>query len=346
MTTSSHPIPQPSTSSPDASKDLQAEERIAAFDVLIEAIAYLSQTGSSQVTGSAIRLEMGRRTYGGFDPKRVGYKRFRDFLDDAEGRGYVEVNRDRPGDVAVAIPGASPEAGSTPRMRSDLWKAFSDWNPRTSRFYDLNEDRVVTLPTEPAPLEPTRYTELRKRISQNPSGFVEIKPVSRQQQLDWMRDFALLVTDPEVSRVLSEALKSDHPARYFVVVLRNFPNMLNRWHNTLRERVYAEALKWRDSDHRLTPVQIEQVKSSDQPPSSRLQEEPVGAAGTASRRVAEGPQKHTHDLDVVQFFASQTLGKMTQSRSPLRQRLHEAIERMPESELRKISIPVGYLFEE
>ncbi|MGW1087743.1 UPF0158 family protein [Streptomyces sp. NPDC002596] len=231
-------------------------------------------------------------------------------------------------------------------MRSDLWKAFSDWNPRTSRFYDLNEDRVVTLPTEPAPLEPPRYTELRAKIAENPSGFVEIRPVSRQQQLDWMRDFALLVTDPEVSRVLGEALKSDHPARYFVVVLRSFPNLLNRWHNTLRERVYAEALKWRDSDSRLAAVQINHADSSTQPPASRLREEAAGSTGAASRRAAEGSQKHTHDLELVQFFASQTPGKAAQSRSLLRQRLHEAIERMPESELRKISIPVGYLFEE
>ncbi|UWE13065.1 UPF0158 family protein [Actinacidiphila bryophytorum] len=346
MTTSSHSIPQSSASSSDAPRDLQAEERIAAFDVLIEAIASLSQAGSLPVTGSAVRLEMGRLTYGGFDPKRVGYKRFRDFLDDAEGRGHVEIDRDRPGDVAVAIPGSSPEAGFTSRMRSDLWKAFSDWNPRTSRFYDLNEDRVVTLPTEPAPLEPTRYTEIRKRISENSSGFVEIKSISRQKQLDWMRDFALLVTDPEVSRVLTEALKSDHPARYFVVVLRSFPSLLNRWHNTLRERVYAEVLKWRDSDSRLATVQIDQMDSSASPPPTQLREEPVGLAGTAGRRVVEGTQKHAHDLDVVQFFASQTPGKVAQSRSPLRQRLHEAIERMPESELRKISIPVGYLFED
>ncbi|MFB6562522.1 UPF0158 family protein [Streptomyces sp. NPDC056400] len=343
MSTSSHSTPQPSITSPDASRELQTTERVAAFNVLAEAIALLSQKAGSPVTGSAVRLEMGRRTYGGFDPKRVGYKRFRDFLDEAEQQGYVEIDHDRPGDVGLSIPGASPEVGSTSRMRSDLWKAFSDWNPRTSRYYDLNEDRVVTLPTEPAPLEPTRYAELRTRISDSPSGFVEIKPVSRQQQLAWMMDFALRVTDPEVSRILSEALKSDHPARYFVVVLRNFPNLLNRWHNTLRERVYAEALRWRDSNARLAGIQVDHVDSPNHPQSSRLRDE---AASPSGRRAVESPQRQVHDLDVVQFFANQMPGNVTQPRSPLRQRLHEAIERMPESELRKITIPVGYLFEE
>ncbi|MFE2599973.1 UPF0158 family protein [Streptomyces sp. NPDC059396] len=345
MTTSSHSVPQASTPASNASSDVQAEEKAAAFNVLADAIASLSQAGASPVTGSAVRLEMGRRTYGGFDPKRVGYKRFRDFLDDAEARGYVEIDRDRPGDVSVAIPGVSAEADSTARMRSGLWKAFADWNPRTSRFYVLNEDRVVTLPTEPAPLEPTRYAELRTKISENPSAFVEIKPISRQQQLDWMRDFALLVTDPEVSRVLTEALKSEHPARYFVVILRSFPNLLNRWHNTLRERVYTEALKWRDSDSRLTSVQIDQVPLSAQPAVSQQPEEVV-AARVSNRRVAEIPQKHTHDRDVVQFFTGQASKSVVYAGTTLRQRLHEAIERMPESELRKICIPVGYLFEE
>ncbi|WP_410537392.1 UPF0158 family protein [Streptomyces sp. KL2] len=348
MTTSSHSVPQASTPASNAPSDVQAEEKAAAFNVLADAIASLSQAGPSPVTGSAVRLEMGRRTYGGFDPKRVGYKRFRDFLDDAEARGYVEIDRDRPGDVSVAIPGAATEAGSTARMRSDLWKAFADWNPRTSRFYALDEDRVVTLPTEPAPLEPTRYAELRTKISENPSGFIEIKPISRQQQLDWMRDFALLVTDPEVSRVLTEALKSEHPARYFVVVLRSFPNLLNRWHNTLRERVYREALKWRDSDSRLTSVQINQFPlSAQQAVSQKPEEEEVAAAAKASnRRVTEIPQKHTHDRDVVQFFTGQASKSAAYAGATLRQRLHEAIERMPESELRKICIPVGYLFEE
>lgn len=346
MTTSSHSVSQTPASAPNAPRDVQAEEQAAAFDVLADAVASLAQAGASPVTGSAVRLEMGRRTYGGFDPKRVGYKRFRDFLDDAEARGYVAIDRDRAGDVSVTMPGASAEAGSTARMRSDLWKAFADWNPRTSRFYALNEDRVVTLPTEPAPLEPPRYAELRTKISENPTVFVEIKPLSRQQQLDWMRDFSLLVTDPEVSRVLGEALKSEHPARYFVVVLRSFPNLLNRWHNTLRERVYAEALKWRDSDSRLATVQIDHVIASAQPPVSRQREESVAAAEAANRRVAEIPQKHTHDRDVVHFFAGQASKSVVYSASTLRQRLHEAIDRMPESELRKICIPVGYLFEE
>ncbi|MFF8647306.1 UPF0158 family protein [Streptomyces griseoluteus] len=346
MTTSSHSVPQASTSASNAPSDVQAAEKAAAFNVLADAIASLSQAGASSATGSAVRLEMGRRTYGGFDPKRVGYKRFRDFLDDAEARGYVEIDRDRPGDVSVAIPGATAGASSTARMRPDLWKAFSDWNPRTSRFYVLNEDRVVTLPTEPAPLEPTRYAEVRTKISDNPSDFVEIKPISRQQQLDWMRDFALLVTDPEVSRVLTEALKSEHPARYFVVVLRSFPNLLNRWHNTLRERVNTEALKWRDSDSRLTSVQINQVPPSAEPAASQQPEEAAAPVKASNRRVAESPLKHTHDRDVVQFFTGQASKSVVYSGATLRQRLHEAIERMPESELRKICIPVGYLFEE
>ena len=333
MTTSDSFSQAVSTSAPENSQ--RSHERRAAFKVLTDAVAALVRPTGSPATGSAVRLEMKRRTYDGFSPKSLGYGRFRDFLDDAEDQGFIRVDRERPGDVAVTVAGSTfPEGNSGPMMRSDLWKAFSDWNARLSRFYDLREGRVHMIPAEPAPLEPSRYAECREKLRLDPENFVEIKPVSRQQQLEWMRDFTHIVPDGEVSLLLSESLRGEHPAKYFVAVLRTSPKLLSLWHSMLRERIYAEVRKWQDSDPRLTEVRIDRAGGPE--------DANVASAGESEGTSAWGKSEQPTAVQTVRFLPHRTRN----GSSILRDRLHEAIDRMPEAELRKISIPIGYLFEE
>src|SRR5690349_15840884 len=107
-----------------------------AYGVLASAVGMLSR-GDRPPTASEVRLEMKRLTYGGFSPKAFGFKRFRDFLDGAEAAGYVAVDKDREGDVAVVLPRELPgsQGINAPPVRSDLWKAFVDWSPRLARYF-------------------------------------------------------------------------------------------------------------------------------------------------------------------------------------------------------------------
>src|ERR1700722_2680160 len=55
-------------------------------------------------TASQVRSRLGHITAGRFDPKDIGFSRFRDFLDFAESAGSITVDHARVGDVTVSLP--------------------------------------------------------------------------------------------------------------------------------------------------------------------------------------------------------------------------------------------------
>ena len=79
------------------------ELKSQAFSVLVDAVRELGEAGTVP-TASQVRLAMKRRTYGGFDPGKLGYKRFRDFLSEAASENLIDLDEDRPGDGAALRP--------------------------------------------------------------------------------------------------------------------------------------------------------------------------------------------------------------------------------------------------
>jgi hypothetical protein len=256
------------------------------------------------------------RTYGGFKPSRLGYKRFRDLLVDAESRGLISVDRTRRGDVAVSLPsGGTAVAAPAPAIRSDLWKIFIDWKIGQLRYYDIELDKALMVPEERAPLEPDKFGEMRARLEHDPNNFIPITPIAQHTQLGWMRQFADTMPDVELKTTLQAALIGYRPAKMFVAVLKEVPTELHRWHHELQQRVRAEIEKWRDSVSARKFVDIDE----------KIDIEKTGPARSAKSR-----------------------GLSSQSNSPvgIRALLHSAIDRMPLEELKALRIPVGFLIEE
>ena len=342
------PMVEPASKPFDGDTEFQ---RSQALDVLVESVSHLTRTGGRPPTASEVRLEMKRRTYNGFSPEALGYVRFRDFLAAAESTEIIRIDRQRKGDVAITLPSEQLAEVASPQLRSDIWKAFTDWNPEVIRYYDLEESRAIMLPREPAPLEPERYGSLRGRIANHPDLFIEIFPISQQAQLDWMAEHVQSVPSVEVQGMLQNALHEPKPAKNYVSVLRKFPELLAEWHSHLRERVYAEVMKWRDNNPRLSALDLirPEIQHAGLPNASatsqsntRADDRLRGISLLTLRRLAADRY-----ADRPLFaFPSPTAQEYPVKPSSLRHMLHRAIDRMPESELKKLIIPIGYLFEE
>lgn len=332
--------------------DLSAS-RTEAFQLLADVVAQNSI--GRDLTASQARLQMRRKSYGGFNLQDLGFSRFRDFLSEAAKEGYVVVDDTRPGDYTLSLPTRSPgRADQTARIRSDLWRAFLDWSHDLQRIYDIERDQATMLPGEPAPLEPAKFRDLRLRIQANPTMFITIDPVDMQIQLGWMREFAEEVSDPRIKSLLKSALASEKPAKLFSAVLREIPDEQINWRSALRSRVRSYIEEWRDAAPTAQPIRIdidlEAAKATSSAESQRAQ-----TRGDASdwlslvNDLTIATTKTARPRPYTRLAASSVLpqakGNMADLNS-LRALLHGAIDRMSLEELKDISIPIGSLFED
>ena len=333
----------------EAGEQPSAALRDEAFDALVAAVQSLAELGRSP-TASEARLEVGRRTYGGFNLRALGYKRFRDFLKDAEDAGRVIVDPTRPGDITVSVPGVRSQVeASVPGVRNDLWKAFVDWAPGKSRLYDLIESRAIILPTEPAPLEPEKFKKARELSMQEPERFIVIEPITVKQQIGWMREFAETVGDSRLRSLLEAALESEKPVKVFLAVLREAPAELVRWRSQFTHHVREVIQSWRASDPRLAAVVVDRA-------SAEMQNPPEASADSTQQVTNRTTDEFQHLLTLLASTRVGSFARTTHVRPAdgndglgaqrLRLALHLAIDRMPIEELRSLRIPVGYLFEE
>ncbi|MGY3520376.1 hypothetical protein ACVMYR_29185 [Micromonospora sp. PTRAS2] len=320
--------------------------RAEAFAVLAEAVEGLTADGVRPPTASEVRLEMKRRTYGGFDPNLVGFKRFRDFLMAAASEGHIGLDTSRAGDMAVL---RATDADS-PRepiyfVRTDLWRAFVDWDTRMLRVYDRAAGKARMIPKIPAPFEPQRYKDLRHRLEHEPAAFIEIEPVGMPTQLAWMREYVEKLRDSEFQSLLSAALDSEKPLKLFVDILRTDPEQLTRWHRELGLKVRQVVEKWRDSVAVDEQIDIERR----QPGPKETQQAPQVHHGHRQE------ERTAAAVDFLKLLKARRFPTPAVEISPddaltdgaeLRARLHLAIDRMPLTELKMLRVPVGYLFED
>lgn len=329
--------------------DQYSDLRREAVDVLIQALIYLLSAAGRQPTASELRIRLREITRDGFDTKRLGFTRFRDFLDYAEQGGNITLDRDRPGDIAVGLKNFDPGlTSSTRRMRRDLWSSFLRWGHDEVRYYDRTTDSVKSVPTNVAPLEPDPLTQLRHAVRENAEQYVAIPPIERETQIGWMRDFAQDVPDIEVKGALSVALASTNSAGEFVTALKNYPTELRRWYDSLAKHVEQAIDCWLSENELQIDIWNEKQLASDKPaelPQSLV----LGAEKlSGSRNDVSSFQRRVLWSLPDTFTRSNTTNESdprleVKSVEHLRKILHSAIDRMPAEQLRQISIPLGYL---
>jgi hypothetical protein len=308
---------------------------------------------------------MKKLTYNGFDPKRLGYKKFRDFLDEAESANVIKIDRDRQGDLGISLLDDKIQSYETPAIRRDLWKAAIDWSRGMRRFYDKETARVVTVPEPPAPLEPIDIAALRERIATSADQFIEIEPIGVATQLEWMHAFVSQLPDIPLRTTLGASFASDKPIKTFVAILRDHPTFRREWNSFLKFNVRVFLENWRKEAGLTDTLRIE--RSDAQQGLNTTEAQPAPAArgrylgpstpGTGASTVAAGQSlqhsfpwtgQSSHEIASLYSGSGQLHGELNRpaSGTQLRKSLHAAIDRMPLEELRKLTLPAGYLFED
>jgi hypothetical protein len=323
--------------------------RREAANVLVNAIADLMSSSGRQPTASEVRIKLRDLTHDGFDPKRLGFVRFRDFLDYAERYGTITLDRGRPGDISVGLANFEPAQTAASRtMRRDLWHAFLKWS-NDFRFYDRTTDSIKNVPREVAPLEPVHFAQLRTAVNDEPERYVAITPIDRDTQIGWMHTFADEVPDAEVKRALLVALGSTNAAGEFVTALKSYPTELRRWYDYLTKHVQKTIESWLSQSE--LEVDIWKQNEVESPQLTEGQSSTDAEALTAEAAKTNLRSWLRHGRVEGAWSTRPTASRTTDVRlevksvEQLRQVLHSAIDRMPADQLRLLSIPLGYLID-
>jgi hypothetical protein len=293
---------------------LAREPRDQAFELLREIVQQNYEDGRRSY-GASVKPELLRRTGGGFSEAAFGFRGFRAFMESAAEAGYVSVHKAPVGpDFEATPPGKEPlpvrdaAGGATVRVRPDLWRAFLLTDPGWAAAYDRDENRAFQYARQAFPLEPADVKEARERVQQQPGRHVPISPIPIEEQVRWMEDFAGRESDPAGRVALEQAVRSSRPNQAFFRALRAYPSVRARWEAGRRAAVYDHIRRWAAENS----LEIEIAARDDRQPDP----------------ASESPPEHDGDRLAT-----------------VRATLHRAIDRMSETDLLRVAVPVEYLID-
>jgi hypothetical protein len=285
-----------------------------AREILRQVLATGPQKGA-RLKGLLSR-EFERRTETTFPQAFWKFRKFSAFL--AANADLLEiVPPDGPGDITVRLrqPGTPDQlAASSPSLASPgkslppaVWNAFTNPDPRRHRFFHRGTGNVA------------HYLEASKEYP-NPkiaavvagdSNYVEIIPVSAEQQRSWLVEFLASVQVPESKRsllaTLSAAPYSSAVNTAFVATLGEYAES---WRQFRASRVQGAVRDWAEQ----TGVPFDQVVGLSVPP-RQVESTPQEAATLAPPSVDE-----------------------------LRRWLHSVIDNLDAAGVSQILLPAGALF--
>lgn len=226
-------------------------DREEAFGAVAAMAEQLAQDGRSTLSAN-VKLSLQKASGGKFTEKVWGYSSFREFLQSAEGAGYVRLaSDDNSPDVHVLPrlppPVAAPtrEPRRTLRVREDLWTAFTTWDTGVLRFFRLSDARAYTIPANPQPNEGPEHAELRAAYVAQSTDFVTIERISPATVKDWMLEFSAELPNP-LGEQLTASLSEDRPFAAFKHHL-SAAHADPKWHRFHAARVVAWVEKWAET---------------------------------------------------------------------------------------------------
>jgi hypothetical protein len=257
----------------------------------------------------------------GFDEKRLGFRSFRAFLEEAERAGYVRLRRAPEGPdvdvLPVSAPAPATATASLQRIRGDLWSAFVDWRAGWSRHYDRETDSVGWLPVVESPDETASVVALRRAVRADGGRYVAIEPLDQDTTVSWMRDFVEDLEPGAARTAIEAALTSPRPIRAFVSAARE-SGAYERWTLNRQERVRQRIDEWAATNG----LEIDLT----------LERQPIGRPSPR-----EG---------VSRRLASRGAGVPGASLEDLRDRVCRAVQRMSRGELLRLAIPLEYVLDD
>lgn len=211
---------------------------------------------------------------GGFDYKRLGFKRFRNFLEacadilhwDVDAEGTMLVSLRKATETDNEQPAMEAATRRVPAVRGDIWIAFANPDPLRVRYFNRSSGSVF------------HHKPGNAEITVNKPGpdWIPIKPVEAVVQQSWMREF--VAATPGIEADAFPMLN----VPYRTEVNADFTKALgpdgNRWRKYRTTRMIDAICRWAQQSgvdlSLLCP--IEPRTSASQPPMPR----PVESATT------------------------------------------------------------------
>lgn len=235
----------------------------------------------------------------GFNERTFGFKKFVDLLreGDSEGRFRLELVDGHPRLHGLESTGSEMPPRS--RLKADLWSTMLTWDAGV-RQWDRRRGRAVFVPTgaDGAPL-----------WDSEPDSFVTIAPVTMDEQLSWMREFAE-EQNQDKREQLAESLDDPNHGAFKRALTRL--RLQGAWTTRLQQKVAEHASSWA-VEHSIPVSEVIDTRPREQPakrPSETPRTEPTRQNGGAE--------------------------------AELREKLHRVIDQMSLAELAALPIPAGY----
>lgn len=219
-----------------------------AFRMLAEIARKQLEAGKSS-RSAGMKPALQARTNPPFDEKVLGFASFREFVRAAAAASFVDLLEvEAVGDVDVLPRGLGSSIGAAGRtsdkIRPDLWRAFTRWGNNEHRLWDRRTGEAVGLggATETGS-EDAATAALLAALENDPARFVAIDPVTPDQLLGWMTEFANEQHDAVMRAALHAALNEDLPIRKFTATVREI-GLGRPWHLHNLSRVATLIQNW------------------------------------------------------------------------------------------------------
>lgn len=174
--------------------------------VIKQLLVQLLSTSPSPEPGARLKqrlnAEFVAKGWGRFEEKRLGYKRFMDFLSkgqedilnvergDKNGDILVSLKTNIPADVLTTLTNTRMPNGPQAVVRNDVWQAFSNPDQARRRFLNKNTYTIVHfLAEDSANANANANAKAKAEVEARSDDFLEIEPIGAEVQTGWMKDF-------------------------------------------------------------------------------------------------------------------------------------------------------------
>lgn len=183
------------------------------------------------------------------DERTLGYKRFRELLEQGFGDlvnvqppsevGDILVSLKTSGSLpATAAPSPSVFGSAFPPIRSEIWQAFSNPDLERKRFFHKQTAAVKHFIQGDS-------SSSQVEVDESPDDFIEIDPIPGALQLQWMRQFLGGIHQPAGERVVFDAILNEP---YSSSVNATFTRALGdhgvAWRNFRTQQVTEQIFAW------------------------------------------------------------------------------------------------------
>ncbi|WP_186216093.1 hypothetical protein [Burkholderia gladioli] len=205
-----------------------------------------------------------------FNEKALGFRKFSDYLQRAHGDILSLQRPDGMGDVLVSLKSALPIARgvsaaqlptpirlpSQPVIRSEVWQAFTNPDAKRKRFFYIPSGQIIHYRDgEPPP----------QLGAASPDEVIEILPISKETQANWMREFLDQASVPTQEKsVLEPLINEDYSSTVNATFSRALGPRSDAWRKFRTARVIEIILRWADDheiDHALVHVRPTPVRA-------------------------------------------------------------------------------------